>query len=124
MEVQGHRLSLRKVQLGGARPRPDVVAVWPEATDAQLPRKSPHSVEPCGARTANRLRWARRKSSGARENSGQGTRQISTVTSEEGGPLQEKGLAPGAYSGRRETAVATVYQKHRTLLTRKRKYRV
>src|SRR5467141_859703 len=124
MEVQGRRLPPRKVQLGGTRPRPDVVAVWPEATDAQLPRKSPHSVEPCGARTANRLRWARRKSSGARESSGQGTRQLATVTSEEGGPRRVKGLAPGAFRGRRETAVATVYQKDRTLRTRKRKYRV
>src|SRR5438132_13427407 len=47
-----------------------------------------------------------------------------TVTSEEGGPSFVKGLAPGAKEGRRETAVATVYQKHRTLRTRKRKYRV
>src|SRR5205085_9297562 len=37
-----------------------------------------------GTRTANRHRWARRKSSGASENTRLGTRQIGPVTSEEG----------------------------------------
>src|SRR6478735_8328251 len=35
-----------------------------------------------------------------------------------------EGPASGACLGRREMAVATVYQKHRTLQTRKRMYRV
>jgi hypothetical protein len=39
----------------GATPRADDVAVWPEATDAPLPRKAPLLAEPCGARTVNRL---------------------------------------------------------------------
>jgi hypothetical protein len=39
-----------------------------------------------GARTANRHRWARRESSGARENSREGTRQNDPVTSGEGVP--------------------------------------
>ncbi len=50
-------------------------------------------------------------------NSGQGTRQITTVTSEEGGPSEVKGLAPVVTEGRSEMGVATVYQKHRTLQT-------
>jgi hypothetical protein len=33
----------------GATPRADDVAVWPEATDAPLPRKAPLLAEPCGA---------------------------------------------------------------------------
>ena len=40
-----------------------------------------------------------------------------------GFPALVKGLAPGARGGRREQAQATVYQKHRSLRTRKRKYR-
>ena len=36
-----------------------------EALNTKLPRKAPRSVEPCGDRTANRHRWARRESSGA-----------------------------------------------------------
>jgi len=75
-----------KCNLGGTS-RADVVAVWPEATDAQLPRKSPHSVEPCvpvpqptqvGEENPQALRelWPRNS-------------QIATVTSEEGGSKGE-----------------------------------
>jgi hypothetical protein len=39
-------------------------------------------------------------------------------------PLLVKALAAEASGGRRETVAATVYQKHSTLQTRKRKYRV
>jgi len=39
-------------------------------------------------------------------------------------PLLGEGPAPGAERGRRESVAATVYQKHSTLQTRKRKYRV
>ena len=55
---------------------------------------------------------------------GEGTLQITTVTSGEGGLLGVKGLAPQAPKSRREMAVATVYQKLSTLPTRKRMYRV
>ena len=44
-----------------------------------------------GARTPNRLRWARREYEGDRENSGQGTRQSNPVTSEEGVPWTVRG---------------------------------
>ena len=39
-------------------------------------------------------------------------------------PLKVKDLASGAIKGLREQAAATVYQKHSTLQTRERKYRV
>ncbi len=39
-----------------------------------------------GARTPNQRRWARREYEGDRENPGQGTRQIASVTSGEGRP--------------------------------------
>jgi len=48
-----------------ARPRADDVGFGPQVRDTMLPRKAPRSVEPCGDRTANRHRWARRESSGA-----------------------------------------------------------
>src|SRR5204862_6678608 len=45
-----------------------------------------------GDRTGNRHRWARRISTGARENSREGTRQNYPVTSEEGVP--HEGVEP------------------------------
>jgi len=42
-------------QLGGTRPRPDVVAVWPEANRRSAPKKIPAFSGASGARTANRL---------------------------------------------------------------------
>eukprot|EP01025_Chloroclados_australasicus_P031379 TRINITY_DN3172_c1_g1_i1.p2 TRINITY_DN3172_c1_g1~~TRINITY_DN3172_c1_g1_i1.p2 ORF type:complete len:170 (-),score=5.96 TRINITY_DN3172_c1_g1_i1:26-535(-) len=45
-----------------------------------------------GARTPNQHRWASREYSGDRENDGQGTRQIASVTSGEGGPQQGDAL--------------------------------
>ena len=52
------------------------------------------------------------------------TRHTDSVTSGEGVPLAVTGLAPRAAGGRSETAQATVYQKHRTLQSRKATYRV
>src|SRR5678816_4475971 len=59
-------------------------------------------------RTVNRHRWARRAASGERVKPGQGTRHTDPVTSEEGMPNRVTGLAPGARSGRSESAQATV----------------
>ncbi len=50
--------------------------------------------------------------------------QIDTVTSGEGVPLRVRSFALGAFGGCRESGVATVYQKHRTLRSRKTTYRV
>ncbi len=36
--------------------------------------------------------------------------------------VRNKGALPGQPEGRREKALTTVYQKHRTMRTRKRKY--
>src|SRR5918993_3803721 len=69
------------------------------------------------ARTAIRHRCARRGSEGVRENPREGTRQNDPVPSVQG-VLIARGVS------RRESGLATVYQKHRTLPTRKRTYRV
>ena len=69
------------------------------------------------ARTAIRHRCARRASEGVRENPREGTRQNDPVPSVQG-VLIPRGVS------RRESGLATVYQKHRTLPTRKRTYRV
>ena len=54
-----------------------------EATNALLPGKaSKHQVT--SNRTPNRHRWSGREYQGARENSGEGTRQNGAVTSGEG----------------------------------------
>ena len=53
------------------------------------------------------------------ENDVEGTRQIVPVTSEEGEPHGRQLWWGGTKKG-----VATVYQKHRTLRTRERMYRV
>src|SRR5829696_5034923 len=70
------------------------------------------------ARTVIRHRWARRGSKGVRENPREGTRQNDPVPSVQGV------LSPARGGSRSESALATVYQKHRTLPTRKRTYRV
>jgi hypothetical protein len=57
-----------------------------EVVNARLPRKA-SKLQVSANRTPNRHRWARRVSSGAGENSGEGTRQTSTVTSGEGAPV-------------------------------------
>lgn len=69
------------------------------------------------ARTAIRHRWARRASEGVRENPREGTRQNDPVPS-------VQGVLTWRHVSRRGSALATVYQKHRTLPTRKRTYRV
>ena len=69
------------------------------------------------ARTAIRHRCARRASEGVRENPREGTRQNDPVPS-------VQGVLTWRHVSRRESALATVYQKHRTLPTRKRTYRV
>ena len=55
-------------------------------TVSRLPRKASTPVTFHTACTVNRHRWARRGSSGARENHGQGTRQNYPVTSGKGDP--------------------------------------
>ncbi len=59
---------------------------------------------------------------GERETLGKGTRQIRPVTSGEGAPQAVNGFAPAAGGGRSESAQPTVYQKHRSPLTRKGTY--
>src|SRR3954452_3729862 len=76
------------------------------------------------ARTAIRHRCARRVSEGVRENPREGTRQNDPVPSVQGVLLVGPALGSGTAGSRRESALATVYQKHRTLPTRKRTYRV
>ena len=59
--------------------------------DAMLPRKT-SKLQVKVDRTPNRHRWSGREYQGARENSGEGTRQNGTVTSGEGAPLQVTGI--------------------------------
>ena len=97
-------------------------AIIGQAVESMLPRKTPR--EAAGGPYQNRHRWAGRTYRGDRENHGQGTRHNRPVTSGEGAPPPVKALAAGAGGGRSETAQATVYQKHRTLPSRKATYRV
>ncbi len=48
---------------------------------------------------------------------------MGAVTSGEGTPLMVTSLADEALEGRSEKGVVTVYQKHRSMQTRKWKYR-
>src|ERR687892_305138 len=59
---------------------------------------------------------------GDRETLSEGTRQISPVTSGEGAPLSVNRLARVALGGRSESAQPTVYQKHRSPLSREATY--
>ena len=59
---------------------------------------------------------------GDRENHGEGTRQNAPVTLEEGGPELLPPRAGGCGEGRRELGEATVYQKHRSVRSRKTMY--
>jgi hypothetical protein len=79
-------------------PRRDNEVLRGEVVEAQLPRKA-SKLQAVVTRTPNRHRWARRVSSGAGENSGEGTRQTSTVTSGEGAPVVGEALAAGAERG-------------------------
>ena len=47
-----------------------------------------HLASSKAARTRNRHRWSGREYQGDRENRGEGTRQITPVTSGEGGPIR------------------------------------
>ena len=88
--------------------------------DPEVPRPAGReklSVDDASARTAIRHRCARRASEGVRENPREGTRQNDPVPS-------VQGVLIARAVSRRESALATVYQKHRTLPTRKRTYRV
>src|SRR5438128_5259565 len=88
--------------------------------DPEVPRPLGHEKplsDDASARTAIRHRCARRVSEGVRENPREGTRQTDPVPS-------VQGVLTGQPVSRRESALATVYQKHRTLPTRKRTYRV
>src|ERR687890_90743 len=97
-------------------PRPArATALGPEVRGNLGHEKPPGDDTP--ARTAIRHRCARRESEGVRENPREGTRQTDPVPS-------VQGVLGGRPSSRRESALATVYQKHRTLPTRKRTYRV
>jgi hypothetical protein len=96
--------------VGGSRPRdrnargggdPDSSGVE-SAAEKSLARRS------AGARTVDRLRWARRAASGGRVKRGQGTRHNGPVTSGEGTLCGVAGFAPGAPQSRSESAQATV----------------
>src|SRR3954454_24871813 len=101
---------------GVRRPRPArATAFDPEVRRSLGHEKPPGDEAP--ARTAIRHRCARRASEGVRENPREGTRQNDPVPSVQGVLLARAG-------SRRGSALATVYQKHRTLPTRKRTYRV
>src|SRR5262249_55760731 len=101
----------------GARlPRPARATAFDPEVRRTLGREKPAGDE-APARTAIRHRWARRASEGVRENPREGTRQNDPVPSVQG-VLRARALS------RRGSALATVYQKHRTLPTRKRTYRV
>src|SRR4051812_19697712 len=101
---------------GARNPRPARATAFdleaPQSTGREKPRG-----DDAPARTVIRHRWARRESKGVRENPREGTRQNDPVPSVQG-VLIPRGVS------RRESALATVYQKHRTLPTRKRTYRV
>ena len=101
---------------GDRRPR----AARPTAFDLEVRGHRGHEKPPGddpAARTAIRHRCARRGSEGVRENPREGTRQNDPVPSVQG-VLTPRGVS------RRESALATVSQPHRTLPTRKRTYRV
>ena len=88
--------------------------------DPEVPPPAGHEKPPLddsSARTAIRHRCARRAYEGVRENPREGTRQNDPVPSVQG-VLIPRGVS------RRESALATVYQKHRTLPIRKKTYRV
>jgi hypothetical protein len=98
----------------------DLRAARPTAFDLEVQQTYGHEKPPEDdppARTAIRHRCARRASEGVRENPREGTRQNDPVPSVQG-VLIPRGVS------RRESGLATVYQKHRTLPTRKRTYRV
>ena len=101
---------------GDRRPRPARATAF----DPEVRRRTGHE-KPRGdntsARTVIRHRCARRVSKGVRENPREGTRQNDPVPS-------VQGVLTWRHVSRRESALATVYQKHRTLPTRKRTYRV
>ncbi len=68
-------------------------------------------------RTVNRHWWTGINVPRRGENDVEGTRQIASVTSGKGGLFFGQPLKSGT-----EMEVATVYQKHRAMLTRKRMY--
>ena len=65
--------------------------MWREVVDAMLPGKA-SKLQVSRNRTLNRHRWSGREYQGAWENSGEGTRQNSTVTSGEGALFDVKDL--------------------------------
>src|SRR5690606_39348223 len=77
---------------GISRPRTDNDPSFEgEVVDAMLPGKA-SKLQVTRNRTPNRHRWSGREYQGARENSGEGTRQNGTVTSGEGAPARVKDL--------------------------------
>src|ERR1700756_2322120 len=101
---------------GVRRPRPARATAFDPEVHRPLGHEKLAADEPA-ARTAIRHRCARRASEGVRENPREGTRQNDPVPSVQGVLTRRR-------VSRRESALATVYQKHRTLPTRKRTYRV
>src|SRR3954469_14012846 len=101
---------------GARHPRPARATAFDPEVRRTLGREKPAGDE-TPARTAIRHRCARRASEGVRENPREGTRQNDPVPS-------VQGVLTWRHVSRRESALATVYQKHRTLPTRKRTYRV
>jgi len=114
-EVDGWRRR-RERDRGIRPPRPARAMALRSGSPSTAGRENTSPDDP-SARTAIRHRWARRASAGVRENPREGTRQNDPVPS-------VQGVLVGRPTSRRESALATVYQKHRTLPTRKRTYRV
>jgi len=79
-----------------------------EVVDAMLPGK-PSKLQVISDRTPNGHTWAGWEFQGAWENSGEGTRQNSTVTSGEGAPLLVIEFSLWADGGRSDQVAATVY---------------
>jgi len=78
-----------------------------EVTDATLPGKA-SKLQVTKNRTPNQHWWSGREYQGAWENSGEGTRQNSTVTSGEGTLLLVKEFTSGASGSRSDQVAGTV----------------
>src|SRR3954447_1519964 len=105
-----------KTDRGDRRPRPARATAFDPEVRRSTGREKP-PVDETTARTAIRHRCASRASEGVGETPREGPRQKAPVPS-------VQGVLTSRDVSRRESALATVYQKHRTLPTRKRTYRV
>ena len=135
MSVRDLRLALRQIrapvfddaiksrgnslvrQRGCRRASSQEKSLSPDVKSGPRPRKGV-GAQPVGNRTANRHRWSGRADQGERVSDPQGTRQKSG---------RNFGIRParppqGGWAAAK-VSLATVYQKHSSLRTRKRMYR-